>query len=341
MPRMNEESAASGPREVVLHIGLHKTGSTSIQESLKRAQSDHILRGAIYLQSAPSNHSYVMAPAFGSPRHRSYYRRIKFGGRVPLNSMDPDAARELVSVGIEEAAAVGVPLVISAEDLCCLTPEEVRGLKTYLDQQDVVRTKVVVYVRPIEAWANSYAAQLVKQGLRTIQEVLEDPPYPRYREFLEKYSEAFGASAMTIRPLDRAALAGGSVLRDFLHLAAPSHSNDSVEELRRNVSPSLDQLRLVSRFTEVVRANKLRINIKKMQSHLNRFHAENGDVAFALPRETLDRIQEMSGPDVQWLMENSTLERDFLEESSGHVPEDVLRSPVRDVDFVTYIAALA
>jgi hypothetical protein len=325
----------------VLHVGLHKTGSTSIQESLKKAQNDGVLTGAVYLRSAPSNHSYVVAPAFGSEGNTPYYTRLKFGGRLPLGSMTAEAARQVIADGVHEARTRHLPLIISAEDFCCLTPAEVLDVRDFLDELGVATTRVIAYIRPVESWANSYAAQLVKQGLRTIPEVLENPPYPMFREYLQKYVEVFGPKRMTVRPLDRATLAGGSVLQDLLHRSARPNRNADVAELRRNVSPNLDQLRLVSLFTEVARANGLRVDLKKMQSKLHRFREDSAYPDFALPRETLDDIQQKASGDASWLVSTFSLDRGFLEKPSADVAKDVLLDPIRDVDLVQYIAAQA
>ncbi|WP_062206367.1 glycosyltransferase family 61 protein [Demequina salsinemoris] len=326
--------------EVILHFGLHKTGTTAIQETLRRAQRKGTLQGVFYLNAKPSNHSYVMAPAFGSRKNIDYYTRVKFGGRIPLGAMTQDEARSLLVNSLEEARHRRVPLIVSSEDMSMLTSREVRAMRNFLKAYGVPRVRCVVYVRPIEAWSNSYAAQLVKQGLRTVSEVLDDPPYPIFRDYIGKYVEVFGAENVTIRPFDRAELVNGSVVADLLHVVAPDHEQ-ALEELRANESPNLDQLRLVSRLTELIRRGKFRGDVKRMQSGLGNFRAGKNAKAFALPRETLDRARALGSDDAEWLVANSSIDRAFLDSRGKSVSREELLAPVTDVDLAEYIAKMS
>ena len=56
-------------RRAILHIGMHKTGSSSIQETLARVP----LQGAVYLLPETPNHSAVLSQAF-EPKPRSRWR---------------------------------------------------------------------------------------------------------------------------------------------------------------------------------------------------------------------------------------------------------------------------
>lgn len=198
--------------DAFLHIGMPKTGSTALQETLL-ASHDELLRQGVLYPRVPdpsfNNHRLLLVgttPLKKLPRHirRSYSeadldaRKAEFlrAVRSDLRTQDPRA------------------LVLSSESLFRnFTPEGQRVLMAGLGKIGVQpdNTTVVAYVRRP---ADRYLSGL-QQHLKASWKIT--PPEPaHYRANLEQYESLFGNKAVSVVPFRREALIGADIVTDFL-----------------------------------------------------------------------------------------------------------------------------
>lgn len=198
--------------DAFLHIGMPKTGSTALQETLLASHEALLARGVLYPRVPdPSfnNHRLLLVGTTGLrrlPRHirRGYTepeleaRKAEFlrATRAALRGHDPRA------------------LVLSAESLFRnFSAEGQRVLMAGLGKIGVRpdNTTVVAYVRRP---ADRYLSGL-QQHLKASWKVA--PPEPaHYRANLEQYEQLFGNKALSVVPFRREALAGADIVTDFL-----------------------------------------------------------------------------------------------------------------------------
>lgn len=220
-------------RTCVLHVGMHKTGSTSVQHSLFRART---LRGATYLHAGKPNSSPPLQTAFRDDPGQADYHRLL--GSTP-EAMAQEAA-EVRAALRQRLAGPGERFVLSAEALPLLAPHELARLRDFLLQQ-VDRLEVVAYVREPHGFLESWLQERVKVGLL---DRLDLPAlYPAYRARFEPFDQVFGRPQVTLWPYDPARFPQGCVVRDFC--ARTGLQIDPAEIERVNESLPLDGLRLL------------------------------------------------------------------------------------------------
>lgn len=229
-------------RALLLHIGLSKTGSSSIQRVLAEQRRAMRAQG-VYLPTSPgwANHALLPAAMVTDMRILWGYHPATWEGQSPAARVE----RFSEEFAAEMAALPGDVrrVVITAEQMggVLRRPQEVQRLADLLHRYfDPVR--VVVYLRRQDQHAASAYSQILRGG------VLRDPGLPAggaaehpeydYGNLLGRWSAAFGEAAITPRIFARDCLLDGDVVADFLHLAEmelPALDEDP----KRQSNPSL------------------------------------------------------------------------------------------------------
>ncbi|MCQ3828320.1 hypothetical protein HXX02_02565 [Microbulbifer elongatus] len=150
--------------ELVLHLGFHKTGSTSIQKTCFKNGRVLADNGWVYPRlklsgKSFSNHSRFLFSLF-SESSDSYLPNVKDGR--PLGVINAEIAKS-VSSGVAEGRSVGKKLLISGEDISRLSSKELLKLRSFAESH-ARAVRVLVYVRPPWSYFNSAVQQRVKAG---------------------------------------------------------------------------------------------------------------------------------------------------------------------------------
>ena len=217
--------------EILLHIGTHKTGTTSLQHRLAAATAPLAERGVLY-------------PRTGRPRrgpragHHQLAWSILGKGRPVPTEVWSDLGREWARSGLPR-------MVLSAEGFEHLSPTGIRQLR---DQLPDARFRVVVYLRRPCAFLRSVYLQRLKKGnehrpfAEFVQHNAHRCDYPR---LLADWATVFGKAALVPRSYDKAAQ-GVGVIDDFLSLLdidAVALPDSAGMPQRRNRTPSEGMLR--------------------------------------------------------------------------------------------------
>ena len=244
--------------ELILHIGSHKTGTSSIQHFLA-AQREALAREDV---------AYLLPDRDG--RH-SAFNLIRTSGE--LEGFRARVHRARADRLLQPRATRNI---VSTEIFFWLSdPEEVATLAELIRPR-FDRITVLAYLRRQDLLAVSHRNQ-VMNGAPALQFYgLHAHPLPDYRPHLHRYFDyaaklldlwggAFGQDSLRIVPFEPASLAGGDVVTDFatrlgfdLAPAAPVRRNTStgierlfvglklaemglLDDLRRHVFPRLDK----------------------------------------------------------------------------------------------------
>jgi hypothetical protein len=239
-PELVGSSNETGSRGALfVHIGLYKTGTTSLQTFL--------IRNAQALSAAGV--WYPLIGRQGGPSHLNL--KLELGSESRFDS----------ALGTWDDVIAGVPdlrkTVVSSEDLGLVPRDKVELLAKRLRGID---TWILVYLKRQDALVQSWYSQMCKDGRTslTFNEFLEaregDRTY-RFYDLLQPWADGFGADRIKVRPLENGQLAGGNLFSDFLAaIDAPANMVDrltTVPSLNRSLSPrglavvrSIHQLRL-------------------------------------------------------------------------------------------------
>lgn len=229
----------SGPR-IILHLGTHKTGSTSIQQTLWRARSD----GIGLPRGVKANQSDLARLLFDEGDRLEQFRATRMGDAdaATLQTARQTARARLVR-DLERCRAP--VFVFSAEDMTAPDfPEDAMARAAAFFGGISDRVEAVAYVRPPLAFMTSAYLQRLRELKPAALDFAPETLWPNYRDRFEKLDTVFGREAVTLRAFDRATLEGGDVVRDFLGLVDPALAQ-TIPVIRSNDALSLPALALL------------------------------------------------------------------------------------------------
>ncbi len=284
-------------KKLLLHIGMHKTGSSSLQATFF-GSSDTLLNAGITYLDIEDNHSAAFYSLF-CEAPEAYHVNQRRG----INSKERAAAHNhtLRKVLSEKLATVDTDLtIISGEDLSLLPKQKVPELHQFLTSffDDI---RVIGYARPPVSFVNSLAQQSIRGGA-TMEQLSANPPAPTYQWRFQKFLDAFGEDKVTLRHFSRAALASNCIVADFLHAAAlPPHLHDSLKISRRNDGLSMLAGTLLARLNAQIPVFvDGTLNPARKVSVAARLQTLSGP-AFTLNRDSVKRALTESDWDIKWM----------------------------------------
>jgi len=224
---------------IVLHIGKHKTGSSSIQASLSGVEQD----GFCYAPLPSDNH----ASAFSVFSRRLSERKNK----LRLRGREEAKGRRGMNLQHLEGVLEGScrTLFFSAEMLENFKKPEVEGLIDYLSGY-TDRIEVVGFVRPPRSSSVSAFQERIKHGWDR-----DHLPKGVYRKSFAPYIARLGAEAVHILPFVPSQFVNGSLVDTLLH--AIGEPEIVYEEKRMNESMAGDAVKLLYSFNRSGRFQKL------------------------------------------------------------------------------------
>lgn len=248
---------AGVPSRLILHVGMPKTGTSSIQETLFHGLTDPRFR---YVGLGMVNGSRPIQSLVGDSPVVAHAH--------PLQGIDPVAMRAAATRFRESwerqvalARKAGATPVVSAEDCWFLTAEELGRLDAMIRSAGY-GAQVVVYLRSPLGWLGSMYQELLKSGHEAFVDGLliggdVDRAWGRpfgcdYLRQLGVFAEVFGGANLTVRMFDRAVMAEGCVVMDFCGLLGIRMERSRVR--RVNEGLSLDAARFVHAYNRFQRA---------------------------------------------------------------------------------------
>ena len=204
--------------DAIFHIGMHKTGSSTIQHVFSRLPMDNVEYARIGRHKdirlfGTANHSGLFAAMFHEPVEdfHSFKRR-------DISRSELLIYREALKSEFRRFAGKNGTILFSAEYLS--TPDELAFDNfTELVKSCFDTITIVAYVRPPASYMQSRMQQVMKGG--TLNEgpsdcfMASEWWYPQYQSKFERYDRAFGKENVILRPFLPEALRNGDVVADF------------------------------------------------------------------------------------------------------------------------------
>lgn len=290
---------------IFLHVGVGKTGTTTLQVFLDTHREVLARRGL------------VVAAAPRSRNHRALAVHALEDGvidnaRRTLGLTTPEAIAafraELAERMRQEAAALpaGARIVFTSEQLSRLTqPAEFARLKDLLALYGPHDIKVIAYLRRQDQYYASAYSQSVKGGaeaeMRPKKKLLTQSVY-NYEIFLTRWAEAFGESSLMVRVFERGQMAEGDIIADFFatigfdghaDLDRPPRQNQSLDvttlDFLRRLNPQIPRYldgaanrrrpQLIAALEALSTGPRPRLDPAEAQAFLRGFEASNAAVA--------------------------------------------------------------
>lgn len=216
---------------IFLHIGMHKTATTSIQKSL-RTYSDGTTR---YARLGAFNHSWLLISVFSTSKSTKRHLRRKGVDYSPSALSAYRAAnfaRLETQINTRERN-----LILSGEGLAALIPSEVADLRAFLDARSE-KTHLIAYIRDPVSFASSGFQQRIRSGERKFH-----IPSPDYRRRFASYVDVFGAEAIEFIRFAPDTFPDHCIITDFC--ARTGIDASRVDKTRTNESLSNETIALL------------------------------------------------------------------------------------------------
>ena len=190
-----------GAGEVLVHIGVPKTGSTAIQQSMTASRASMAEQGVVYPDLGGSNHYVAALTVLGRSA-----RWDKSG------AVDDERWRQLMQAVADQPPEAKV--ILSAEILCEAGPEIVQRI---VDDIGRDRVRILLTLRSLESLIPSTWQQYVKAGssfdyetwlrdmMRGSGNTSETPSFWRrnnHGRLVERWSKAVGADRVAVAVIE-------------------------------------------------------------------------------------------------------------------------------------------
>ena len=289
----------------VIHIGMHKTGSTSIQGSLQGFRDDRFLYADL---GGGGNHSLAIYSLFAAnpAGHHLHRTRNAEAVRAYIRNARSNLKRSI-------SATEGRALLISGEDIGVLPQPSLSRLREYL-RRHFDEIEVMAYVRPPAAFMTSSFQQRIKTG--GFKRFDLDRLYRNYRPAFEKFDAVFGRENVQLWKFDPTVFPDGCVVQDFcarLGIALPSQ-----RILRLNGSLSRRAVALLYTYRNF--GEKYGASTMKGGQAVKLGLRLAGE-KFRLSPDLLRPILEKNRSDLEWM--EARLGQPLEEEIGDHRPGDV------------------
>lgn len=198
-------------RRLLLHIGMHKTGSTAIQYHL-RQQLDLGLWRYLCLDENP-NQSLAALTLFST--HPETHNLHLQAGRAPCQVLELRNTL-MTSLQTELFRRDRRNLILSGEGIVFLTTEELAELKRVFQSGKIDEIDVFAYVRTPKSFIEAAFQERIKNSFKIQLSQLEpNALYPNYRQRFLKFIEVFGDDRVHFRRFDLKRFPNHCVVRDF------------------------------------------------------------------------------------------------------------------------------
>ncbi|WP_374450364.1 hypothetical protein, partial [Stella sp.] len=225
---------ARGGRRIYVHIGLHKTGTTSLQSYIARNR-DNLAAAGFHVPRTGSRHQleghHLLAWSLSGTRP----------GR--LAGIDPDRMWNDLRNELERSACPNA--ILSAEDFSVLDDRQVRRLGVLLDGFEIV--PIVILRRPGDLLEGAYRTHVaLLGGSKPVEEFVREwrSEHFSYDVLLRRWRQMPGVSSMLIASYDDPAVGRdvvGAVL-SWLGYARPPETGTSEPRLNSGVPAALIEL---------------------------------------------------------------------------------------------------
>jgi len=307
-----------------IHIGMHKTGTSSIQEYFYRNKTTADI---LYPNLGDANHSVPLFSIFYN-KPENYYIHI-------INQLSKDEVyqynMEMKNLLVKQIHTSNKEnILISGEDLIYLEIEDLKNLKIFFESY-YENVKIIAYARTL----NDYLSSALPENLKNIGDTEFNLMnlFPNYKKIFSKFIEIFGTNNVKIYEYNRYKFEDNDIVSDFCSKINTKKSNQTI--LMENKSLTLEAVSFLFIFYKffpntITGAENRIINI----NFIDKLSYLEG-TKFRLCNNVLKPILEVFSDDFFWMREEIGIEMDDTktEDSSKCVSckEDLFQVAIENI----------
>jgi hypothetical protein len=295
----------------LLHIGMLKTGTSSIQESLAGFADDRFVWYPDH--AGRKNHTAAVCEMLGITSPVQRQRNGRDASTRLEGGPDRDTQRTLDNT-LEHLGQR--KLIISGEAIPFLSHAEIRELAEFLAQRQLGPVKAVAYIRPPASYITSVSRATKGGGLTNLR---VERLSVRYRERFEKFDEIFGRENILLWKFDPQTFPSGDVVQDFCSKLGIDFPTDRI--VRVNESLSREAVALLYTYHRFGAELGSRTMIGGQRFQLIERLGNVGNTKFRFSPDLLRPFLQSNRADIEWMEER--LGASLHEELGEHQPGDV------------------
>ena len=278
-------------RKCILHIGLHKTGSSSIQQSLYSNLKEENFS---YLDLKEPNHSSRLYSLFFEFPEKYHMNKIKGLNANQIQQLNNETLG-LIDLSIQNNQSEFI--IISAEDISVLSLPALNKLKTLLDKY-FVEIFVVAYVRSPQTYFSSSFQEGVKAGWVKFDPTLY---YQNYQTKLEKFDTVFGKDYVDVSEFSPNKLFEKDAVLDFCKKFNIEFNKDQV--IRTNESLKKEALCLLYTYYKYGPGYGIGENVQTENNILINKLNNIGNTNVSFSPSVIEKIVNDNSKDIEWIEE--------------------------------------
>lgn len=298
----------SSLEEVILHVGLHKTGTSTIQDSLfiKENLEKLLHHDVFYPDMWEANHSPVFFSAFCDNPENYHVNIFRKYTKEQIKELNKLRLSELIE---KTTLSKCSKLLISAEGISVLTRDNIEKMKDFFISSFVQKIKftVIIYVRHPISWAVSSIQQSIRGAGNTYNnalDIISNVMKNLYQSRIQKFMDVFGKENVRICKFEDGVSCEGGLLRHFTELAG--FGDMGLKEIRTNEGSSMLAINILSYINErIPMILNGKLNPKRFGNDYKPF-LKIGGRKFDIPYT--DKLKLLNTSDLEWLKENCDVE---------------------------------
>ncbi len=276
-------------RECILHIGMDKTGSTSIQKTLHSHL--HFDSKYEYVHLSNTNHSSALITLFSSNKSTEGYKKNK------VKNLSRQEIKALYSSFIDNFKQSEKSMILSTEALPSFHIKDLKKLKRFL-KRFFDKITVVGYVRgPL-----SYSPSGFQERIKSINHNHKfEFNTPKYKNSLKKFDDIFGKENVKLWKFDKNSLLENNVVLDFCNRVGITSIPSSI--INTNKSLSKEALSLLYIFRKYVPMQKLDRQIMQKNKNFISKLTTIGSTKLSIDQSLVKLAMKRNSKHIGWVEE--------------------------------------
>lgn len=198
-------------KKAIIHMGLPKTGTTTIQNVLYKNRDWLLKKYKYYYPSVEANHTNFLCIMF-LPDPRTHVT-VKMRGLTTDAEVEALRAECFKRLEAEIESANWETLVFSAEGLANLSSDSLMNFQKWLSRY-VDSCEVIYWVRHPLDFTKSLMQQMIKGG-ETIEDMMKRLPLTNFKGRLNNAVKAFGKSSIHLETFENSRAEKGGIVASF------------------------------------------------------------------------------------------------------------------------------
>jgi hypothetical protein len=281
-------------KQTILHIGLEKTGTTSIQFLLSQNRN-LLLESSVLVSNTtnPGNNYHLAIASYSKYRADGLTKQLGISSQQQL-----EAFRKRVFAKLAKEISQSKPekVILSSEHFQSrlLGTDDIGLLKTSLESIGLTKFKILLYLRDPLKIVMSHHGMAIKKGIHVTDDFYR-PEHPRishiinHTKTLQNWQAVFGRDAIQVR-LYPESQPGEALLTDFLNACEISREQvDMTKQELRNINLSASALRALNRMNATSDKIRLLAEDRWLFNQLEKRHPGKG---MAPDQKTIDLFEQ-------------------------------------------------